>query len=220
MAESFKSAYKSGERSNRKSSFQMDGLTKIKLIGDSGVGKSSLVMRICDGIFEDNIPPTIGIDYKSTIMEIGTKIIKVVIWDTAGQERFRTVTHTYYRGSHGIAFVFDVSKQDTFTNIQRWLAEFYEYIPDTEKVIKMLIGNKIDLGAKREVSSTLGQEFARNNEMLYIETSAKTDQGVRDAFEEMVAQIIHTNQREVCGYESAQPGARLTTLQTKSMGCC
>ena len=168
---------------------EYDNLLKILLIGDSGVGKSSLLVRFCDDAFSGKQLSTIGVDFKVKYVELRDKKFKLAIWDTAGQERFRTLTSSYYRGAHALILVYDTSSRASFSNLSYWLEEVNKYSTNGEAVI-LVVGNKID--EPREVSTEEGQEFAFNNSALFIETSAKTKQGVREAFEELLFKVIET----------------------------
>ena len=165
---------------------------KILLIGDAGVGKSSMLLRFTDDAFEEQMASTIGVDFRVKTVTLGGKTAKLTIWDTAGQERFRTLTSSYYRGCHGIIVVFDVNERETFENLPRWLEEL-ELYTTTQFASKLLVGNKIDL-KRREVSVEEAQAFARKQAMMYIEASAKTKEGIRQAFEEVVQKILDTPQ--------------------------
>jgi Ras-related protein Rab-18 len=160
-----------------------DSIFKILLIGDAGVGKSSMLLRFTDDAFEEQMASTIGVDFRVKTLALGGKTVKLTIWDTAGQERFRTLTSSYYRGSHGIILVFDVNERDTFTNLQHWIEEL-ELYSTTQHAVKLLVGNKIDL-QQREVSVEEATNFARKQAMMYIEASAKTREGIRQSFEEV-----------------------------------
>eukprot|EP00252_Welwitschia_mirabilis_P011167 TRINITY_DN2510_c0_g1_i2.p1 TRINITY_DN2510_c0_g1~~TRINITY_DN2510_c0_g1_i2.p1 ORF type:complete len:167 (+),score=26.44 TRINITY_DN2510_c0_g1_i2:436-936(+) len=116
---------------------------KVLLIGDSGVGKSSLLLRFTNDTFDD-LPPTVGIDFRFRRMTIGGKRLKLAIWDTAGQERFRTMTSAYYRGAQGVILVYDVTRRETFTSLSEvWLKELDLY-STYQDCVKMVVGNKID----------------------------------------------------------------------------
>ncbi|KAK8266160.1 hypothetical protein V6Z12_D12G227500 [Gossypium hirsutum] len=134
---------------------EYDYLFKLLLIGDSGVGKSCLLLRFADDSYLDSYISTIGVDFKIRTVEHDGKIIKLQIWDTAGQERFRTITSSYYRGAHGIIIVYDVTDQESFNNVNQWLNEISRY--GSENVNKLLVGNKSDLTAKKVVSPEAAQ---------------------------------------------------------------
>eukprot|EP00071_Canis_lupus_P004217 XP_005617019.1 ras-related protein Rab-18 isoform X1 [Canis lupus familiaris] len=142
---------------------------KILIIGESGVGKSSLLLRFTDDTFDPELAATIG---------------------TAGQERFRTLTPSYYRGAPGVILVYDVTRRDTFVKLDNWLNELETYCTRND-IVNMLVGNKIDK-ENREVDRNEGLKFARKHSMLFIEASAKTCDGVQCAFEELVEKIIQT----------------------------
>lgn len=165
---------------------------KILLIGNSFVGKSSLLLRFCDETWlsEDEASATIGVDFRVTKMESKGKRVKVSVWDTAGQERFRTITSSYYRGAQGIILVYDVSNRETFDALPRWFSELETYV--SPSVVKILVGNKVDKEFSRQVSTAEGQQYAQQMNTLFIEASAKTSIGVSETFHELVEQIIDT----------------------------
>ncbi|KAI8869880.1 ras-domain-containing protein [Ramicandelaber brevisporus] len=190
---------------------------KLVLIGASSVGKSSLMLRICDDIFHASgeMPATVGVDFRVKHLTINDERYKLSIMDTAGQERFRTLTGAYYRGAHGVILVYDVTQRESFESLEYWMKEMEAHITN-EDVVKMVIGNKIDVddnqqqadsspgkngsgsgsgkgGRKvRVVARSEGAEYAKQHQAMFIETSAKTKVGVDQAVEELVRKIIET----------------------------
>lgn len=194
---------------------QYDHLFKILIIGDSSVGKSSLMLRFCDDAFNEKQLSTIGVDFKVKYMVENGKRLKMAIWDTAGQERFRTLTSSYYRGAQGIILVYDCTHRETFASLSHWLDEIKTHSTHDD-AIKMLIANKVDL-PDHQVPRSEGEEFAFANSMLFIETSAKTRTGVKQAFDELVLKILDTPALLV----NTRPlGARLDSQDSKASGDC
>jgi len=157
-----------------------DYLIKLLLIGDSGVGKSCLLLRFSDDSFTPSFITTIGIDFKIRTIELEGKRIKLQIWDTAGQERFRTITTAYYRGAMGILLVYDVTDEKSFNNIRNWIRNIEQHA--TESVNKILIGNKCDMVEKKVVDSARGKALADEYTIKFLETSAKNSINVEEAF--------------------------------------
>ncbi len=156
-------------------------------------------------------------------MEVNGKKVKLQIWDTAGQERFKNITASYYRGGNGVLVVYDITDRDSFENLNSWLIEIEKNA--NKNVYKLLIGNKSDLEDKRKVTYQEGKDFATSNGMQFIETSAKTDSKVKDAFELLTQEIIKSNVTKDKGIEKkertvhlADKGAEISTKQKK--GCC
>lgn len=160
---------------------QYDYLVKLLLIGDSGVGKSSLLVKFADDKFSPHIGQTIGMDFKVKMLNLGGKRVKLQIWDTAGQERFHTITQQYYRNAMGIILVYDVTNEESFTNIRRWAAQIAAH--GAENADRMLLGNKADFEPpQRVVDAARGQALAAEYGMPFMETSAKDGRGVTEAF--------------------------------------
>merc|ERR1711998_564925 len=159
---------------------QYDYLIKLLLIGDSGVGKSCLLCRYSEDIFNNKFITTIGIDFKIRTIELDGKKIKLQIWDTAGQERFRTITQAYYRGAMGILLVYDVTDDKSFNNIRTWMRNIDQHA--NEQVVKILLGNKCDMPDKKMVTYEQGENLAKEFGIQFFETSAKQNVKVDDAF--------------------------------------
>jgi len=157
-----------------------DYLFKLLLIGDSGVGKTCVLFRFSDDAFNASFISTIGIDFKIRTIELDDKKIKLQIWDTAGQERFRTITTAYYRGAMGILLVYDITSMKSFENIKIWIKNIEQHA--SEDVEKMILGNKCDMDDKRVVSKEQGEQLAKEYGVRFMETSAKADINVEEAF--------------------------------------
>ncbi|KAK9753092.1 Ras family [Popillia japonica] len=156
-----------------------DHLFKLLIIGDSGVGKSSLLLRFADNTFSGSYITTIGVDFKIRTVNIDGQRIKLQIWDTAGQERFRTITSTYYRGTHGVIVVYDVTNGESFANVKRWLLEIEQ---NCDVVNKVLVGNKNDCPDRKVVLTEDAERFARTLNIILFETSAKDNLNVEEMF--------------------------------------
>eukprot|EP01120_Amphizonella_sp_Union-15-10_P012614 TRINITY_DN5637_c0_g1_i2.p1 TRINITY_DN5637_c0_g1~~TRINITY_DN5637_c0_g1_i2.p1 ORF type:complete len:222 (-),score=43.98 TRINITY_DN5637_c0_g1_i2:98-718(-) len=201
---------------------EYDYLFKLLLIGDSGVGKSCLLLRFADDTYTESYISTIGVDFKIRTIELDGKVIKLQIWDTAGQERFRTITSSYYRGAHGIIIVYDVTDQVSFTNVKQWLQEIDRYA--CEAVNKLLVGNKCDLQTRRAVDFETAKEYAASLAVPFIETSAKNATNVEKAFTAMALEIknrMNVGTLNISGQNttgSVQPGQSIPS--GKKEGCC
>eukprot|EP01006_Ploeotia_vitrea_P040563 TRINITY_DN66434_c3_g1_i1.p2 TRINITY_DN66434_c3_g1~~TRINITY_DN66434_c3_g1_i1.p2 ORF type:complete len:202 (+),score=77.25 TRINITY_DN66434_c3_g1_i1:207-812(+) len=162
-------------------------IVRLLTLGDSGAGKSSLLLRYTQNEFTAEYMPTIGIDFRLKTIDVNGKTVKVQVWDTAGQERFRTITHNYYRGAHGIALVYDVTMDGSFQNIRKWIQDVHTYAE--QHVNLVLIGNKCDLSHEKVVEKGRGQQLADEYDIPFFETSAKTGQCVDDAFSTLVKAV-------------------------------
>lgn len=163
---------------------------KLLVLGESNVGKSSIILRFTGNEFRDDMIVTVGLDYKTKQITVDGNTVNLAIWDTAGQERFRTLTPSFYRDGQGAILVYDVTDRQTFQKLETWLNELATYCNKTD-IVKMVVGNKVDL-PNREVSTEEGLQFARRHQTLYIESSAKTADGINCSFEELVQKIIQT----------------------------
>jgi len=197
--------------------FHSDYLFKLLLIGDSGVGKSCLLLRFADDTYTESYISTIGVDFKIRTIELESKTIKLQIWDTAGQERFRTITSSYYRGAHGIIVVYDTTDLESFNNVKCWLHEIDRYANDN--VNKLLVANKCDLTSKRAVEFEDAKEFADILGIEFIETSARTATNVEKAFMMMASQIKARYKSQPAGAGSSLK-LQGQSVGAKPGGCC
>lgn len=176
-----------GSSSGQSNSYDLS--FKILLIGDSGVGKSSLLVSFISSSVED-LAPTIGVDFKIKLLTVAGKRLKLTIWDTAGQERFRTLTSSYYRGAQGIILVYDVTRRETFTNLSDVWAKEVDLYSTNQDCVKMLVGNKVDRDSERVVSREEGIALAKEHGCLFLECSAKTRENVEQCFEQLALKIM------------------------------
>ena len=202
----------------------LDHVFKVLLIGDTGVGKSSILIQFTDGYFNNNLQSTLGVDFKVKLMDaVGLsgrlKRIKVTIWDTAGQERFRTLTSSYYRGAQAVILVYDIGRQKTFDGLSTWVTEIEQYAMGGGKdVVKLLVGNKIDL--PRVVERGTAEAWASSRDMLFMECSAKTNEGIAEMFQEMVEKILQNPTL----IKNTRPAKAIRKIQAahaaKNQKCC
>ena len=158
-------------------------------------------------------------EFNSKSLFVDSKQVKLQLWDTAGQERFRTLTSSYYRGAQAVLLTYDCSRRDTFENLEVWLKEVDSYSPNKEAIVKLLVGNKIDL-PDATVDDEEAEEWAKSNGMMFLKASAKDDEGVKECFEEVVRKIFETPEL----LKSSAPGRPRIKLQPKAQeeagGCC
>lgn len=213
--------------STSSSSSSYDHLFKIVLIGDAGVGKSSLLLRFTDDRFEDGHLSTIGVDLRVKFVDIDKptpKRIKVTVWDTAGQERFRTLTASYFHKVQGLILVYDVTRRDTFDNLEMWNQEI-DVNTDGSPVVRILVGNKVDEAAGgRQVSKREGEQWAQQHSMLFVESSAKTRTGVSQVFMECIHQILDNqllvNKNLPAGVTLSPPPPPEQEPNNNNLACC
>ncbi|KAI8116082.1 Ras-related protein Rab-18 [Lucilia cuprina] len=170
-----------------------DKAIKLLVIGESGVGKSSLIRRFVENKFDENHDVTIGMDFKSKVMNIDGVDYKLALWDTAGAERFRSLTPSFYRKALGAILVYDITNRESLVKLEAWFTELENY-SDNPNIATIVVGNKID--NERVISREEGLKFARKHRSLFLETSAKHDKFVADVFRDIVEKIVTSDQYE------------------------
>ncbi|RVE62080.1 hypothetical protein OJAV_G00177280 [Oryzias javanicus] len=193
-----------------------DYLFKLLLIGDSGVGKTCILFRFSEDAFNSTFISTIGIDFKIRTIELDGKKIKLQIWDTAGQERFRTITTAYYRGAMGIMLVYDITNEKSFDNIKNWIRNIEEHA--SSDVEKMVLGNKCDINDKRQVTKMGGEKLALEYGIKFMETSAKSNINVENAFLTLARDIKTKMDTKLEGNapQGSSHGVKISEPQKKS----
>eukprot|EP01112_Ceratiomyxa_fruticulosa_P014320 TRINITY_DN4092_c0_g1_i1.p1 TRINITY_DN4092_c0_g1~~TRINITY_DN4092_c0_g1_i1.p1 ORF type:complete len:198 (+),score=26.14 TRINITY_DN4092_c0_g1_i1:225-818(+) len=184
---------------------QQPSLLTIKcvLVGESGVGKTSLLMRYSEDKFSESFISTVGVDFKVRPMELDRRSIKLQIWDTAGQERYRSITRVYYKNADGIVVVYDSSDRYTFEKVMYWFEDAKKFT--TEDAVLLLIATKVDRVEERQVSYEEGKAFADSMNSLFMETSSKTNVGVDDAFVLLVRHVLSKKTGEPLPTEKLKP---------------
>ncbi|XP_023813311.1 ras-related protein Rab-26 [Oryzias latipes] len=189
---------------------------KVMLVGDSGVGKTCLLVRFKDGAFlAGSFISTVGIDFRNKVMNIDGVKVKLQIWDTAGQERFRSVTHAYYRDAHALLLLYDVTNKSSFDNIQSWLTEIHEYAQ--QDVVLMLLGNKADSAHDRVVKREDGERLAKEFGVPFMETSARSGLNVELAFTAVAKELKHRSTKDPSEKFKLQ---EYVSKEVKVAGCC
>ena len=190
-----------------------DYIFKLVLIGDTCVGKSCILVRFSDDIFDDNYVTTIGVDFRFKTMAIKNKIVKIQIWDTAGQERYRSITTAYYRGAAAIIICCDCTNRESFDNIKNWIEEISKYT-DNDSVDKIVFLNKCDLNEERCIKKEEIEQSEKENGIKILEVSAKTGEGIDAGFEYIINKLIDKNTQKDNNTLNLQAG-----IGNKG-GCC
>ena len=170
----------SNKNNNNKTSSDYKYIFKLILIGNSGVGKSSIIQRYMKQTFEESYKCTIGVDFLMKTLEINNKTVKLQLWDTAGQEKYKSMVASYYRGANVALVVFDLTNHSSFDSLPLWIENYYKNGPEQKNII--LIGNKNDLVEERQVTKEEAELFSETNNMMYFETSAKEGDNIEYVF--------------------------------------
>ena len=173
-----------------------DKTCQILLIGDSSVGKTSLIQRYANGIFKEEYLATCGLDLYTKHEIINNMNVEVRLWDTAGQERFKSLTPNYLKNAEGVMLTYDITKTESFENLKYWMNSIETNLGDKKIFIPIIIvGNKLDMEDMRDITKEDASKFAKENNYKYFETSAKTGEGVDDAFRDLVNQILEKSDK-------------------------
>lgn len=197
-----------------------DYIIKGLLIGDSGVGKSTILSRYTDDKFDDRYISTIGVDFNIKTIPTKYGVTKLQLWDTAGQERFRTITTSYYRGSHMIIVCYDITDKKSFTNLKNWFDEIINYAGNNTYII--LCGTKSDLEKNRKVTYDEGLNYAHEKAVKFIETSSKNNTNINELFDIIVNDILSSNTNRIQNTKSDKKTdiINLNNINIKSNKCC
>jgi Ras-related protein Rab-11A len=170
---------------------EYDLLFKLILIGDSYVGKSNILLKYLKNQFNENSKTTIGVEFGTKNIIINNKRIKIQILDTAGQERYRSITSAYYKGAKGALIVYDITRKNTFDNIDKWITDLK--LNGDKNICIIILGNKSDLIDKREINKNDGIKKAEMYKTAFLETSALNGDNISKAFDELIEQIVINN---------------------------
>ena len=191
-----------------------DDKCQLLIIGNSTVGKTSILSRYASKIFNQNYLATVGLDFFTKDELIDNKIIRVKIWDTAGQERYKALTKCFFQKAQGVMIVFDVTNKKSFDDLRFWIKSLNDQLYEDIKLIPIIIiGNKTDV-PKRIISKEVAKEFSDKNEFQYFETSAKTGDGVDHAIRELVKKVMNN-----IGKKNGKDSVKLST-ETRRRKCC
>ena len=170
---------------------EYDLLFKLILIGDSCVGKSNILLKYLKNQFNENSKTTVGVEFGTKNIIINNKRIKIQIWDTAGQERYRSITSAYYKGAKGVLIIYDITRKNTFDNIDKWITDLK--LNGDKNICIIILGNKSDLIDKREINKNDGIKKAEMYKTAFLETSALNGDNISKAFDELIEQIVINN---------------------------
>ena len=195
---------------------------KLLLLGDSSVGKTSILLKYISNKFDESSISTVGVDYMDKIIDYNKFKIKLQIWDTSGEEKFRTITKNFYRNADGLLVVFDLTKKESYVHIKSWINEAKE---NNDKLKTLLIGNKLDLKDERIVAIDVAKQFAEKNNLKYIETSAKDGTNINELFQAIIDLLFDGKSSEEILHEFTKQDSSLSVVDDsmevkKKKACC
>ena len=193
-----------------------DVACQLLIIGDSCVGKTSLLTRYTTGTFKEEYIATVGIDYYTKNETINDKIISIKLWDTVGQERYKALTQNFFKNAEGVMVVYDITKVESFDNLKFWINSIKQNMENKNIIIPVIIiGNKVDMEDMREISNENAENFAKENNYKYFETSAKTGEGIDNAVRELVNQVLNHNNNNL----DEQKESRKNSIRSRYRNC-
>jgi len=190
---------------------EYDMMIKVILIGDSGVGKTNIMSKFLKNQFLENSKATVGVEFGSKLFIHENHKIKAQIWDTAGQEKYKAITGAYYKGSKGALVIYDITRKDTFSNIDKWVNDLKT--TGDPKITIIIIGNKNDLADRRQVTKEEGEERAKSFGCAFLETSAFSGDNIDKAFDIMVKEIYEKFSSDTGGDEQLSPGEKVEDIK-------
>ncbi len=191
---------------------------KIVLLGNTSVGKSSIISRQINKTFCEFQEPTIGAAFFTTKIDVDNEKIELQVWDTAGQERYKSLAPMYYRGAHLAIIVYDITDYDSFNSAKQWVKELYKTAPNS---LIYLVGNKLDLEQRRKVNYLEVESYAEQNDISLIETSAKDATNIDTLFEKIGIKLIKMPIIQIKELESSKDRSYcLTNIPNRNSKCC
>ena len=197
-------------------------IVKLLLLGDSSVGKTSILLKYISNKFDESSISTVGVDYMDKIIDYNKFKIKLKIWDSSGEEKYRKITKNFYRNADGLLVVFDLTKKESFSHVQSWINEAKE---NNDKLKTLLIGNKLDLKDERIVAIDVAKQFAEKNNLKYIETSAKDGTNINESFQAIIDLLFDGKSSEEILHEFTKQDSSLSVVDDnmkikKKKACC
>ena len=190
---------------------EYDMMIKVVLIGDSGVGKTNIMSKFLKNQFMENSKATVGVEFGSKLFIHQDHKIKAQIWDTAGQEKYKAITGAYYKGSKGALVIYDITRKETFANLEKWVNDLKT--AGDPKITIIIIGNKCDLADKRQISKEEGEEKAKSFGCAFLETSAFNGENIDKAFDIMVKEIYQKFSSDTGGDDQLDSNAKAEDIK-------
>jgi small GTP-binding protein len=188
---------------------------QLLIIGNSNVGKTSIITRFTNGTFSQNYLATVGVDNYTKIETIDNKNVQIKLWDTAGQEKFKSLTKSFFRGAEGVILVYDITNLESFTDLKLWINSIKENLgEEKESIPSIIVGNKIDLG-EREISLEEANKFCKDNNYEYFETSAKTGENIDKSFRALVKKILAAKSDDDDGDKQQEGNIKINSKDQK-----